>query len=181
MEFFKALWNDIVTAFGDPIHLGTNTVTTLNIIVWSLFIGFIIAIGISVYNKTVVGSLVRGLISKKAFSEDSAVTAADVGCKNMFVRLALNKNSTLRRIVCAAGKNNNESVSLDSDKFYIPDSSQEKAEAIYSKNGVSIKNVLIAIVVLVLVAFAALYIVPDLIQMLSNFINGLQSESSSLL
>ena len=76
MDFFEALWRDLGSVFGKRVQLGTNSVTTLNIIVWSLFIGFMIGIGVTLYNKMVLGSLVRELIEHGAHTEDAALTAA---------------------------------------------------------------------------------------------------------
>ena len=73
MEFFESLRNSLGAVIGERVELGNNSVTTLNIIVWSLFIGFIIAVGISVYNKLVLGSVISKLKGKEAFSEESGV------------------------------------------------------------------------------------------------------------
>ena len=65
-EFFSALWNDISKISGEKVTLGDNPITTLNIIIWSLYIGFIIGIIITVYNRFVLGSLIRRLIARTA-------------------------------------------------------------------------------------------------------------------
>ena len=64
-EFFSALWNDISKICGEKVMLGDNPITTLNIIIWSLYIGFIIGIIITVYNRFVLGSLIRRLIERR--------------------------------------------------------------------------------------------------------------------
>lgn len=76
-EFFSALWNDISKICGEKVTLGDNPITTLNIIIWSLYIGFIIGIIITVYNRFVLGSLIRRLIEKGAYSEGGAITVAE--------------------------------------------------------------------------------------------------------
>ena len=38
IEFFEALKNDLGKIFGETITLGDNPITTLNIIIWSLYI-----------------------------------------------------------------------------------------------------------------------------------------------
>ena len=88
-EFFSALWNDISKICGEKVTLGDNPITTLNIIIWSLYIGFIIGIIITVYNRFVLGSLIRRLIEKGAYSEGGAITVAEAGCANPFVKFAL--------------------------------------------------------------------------------------------
>lgn len=180
MEFFEALWNDFNEAFGDTVSLGTNTVTTLNIIVWSLFIGFVLAIIITVFNKIVVGRFVRKLIEKEAFSEESALSLSDIGCKNIYLKFALRKKGTLRHIVYAAKGDIKTSVKTEKAKFYIPEKTQKKAESIYGKKDITAKTVILSVIALLIVSMAALYFIPDLITMLKNFISGLAGESNIL-
>jgi len=177
MEFLEALWNDFNNAFGKPIYLGNgeNTITTLNIIVWSIFIGFFIAIIITLYNDMVSGSVVRGLLKKKAFSKENAIQASDIGCKKGVLKFSLRISSTLRKIVCTAdGASSNEPNGV---KLYIPQQYIKKAESLYGTKGISVKSIILAVIALFILALLALTFIPDLIQMLTNFISGLSSKS----
>lgn len=174
MEFFKTLWNDISGIFGDRIELGTNSVTTLNIIVWSLFIGFMIAIGATLYNKFVVGRVVRALIGREAHTEEAALTAKDVDCADVFIRFALRKKSSLRRIVHMVG--DKEAHRADTDfstaKFYVPHEQIHRAKVIYGEVDASVPTILLSVFAFLLLAVVAFVVVPDLIQLLANFISS---------
>jgi len=180
MEFFKALWNDIYSVFGKEVTLGTNTITTLNIIVWSLFIGFFIAITITLYNKLVVGSAVRRLVASKALTEDRAVSASKIGCKNIFIRFSFRKNSTLRKMLCTVGEETGSVTAdnMDKIKFYIPERSVRKAEVLFGKKGITFGNILLGIIALLIVAMLAFLAADNLISMTGDFANSIKSESN---
>lgn len=68
IEFFEALKNDLGKIFGETITLGDNPITTLNIIIWSLYIGFMIGIAVTLYNRLILGGLIRKLIDRGAMT-----------------------------------------------------------------------------------------------------------------
>ncbi len=175
MDFFKALWDDLTSLTGDKVTLGTNTITTLNIIVWSLFIGFIIAIFATLYNKFVIGKAVRALLKKEVHSEENAKTLAELECDNPFVRFALRRNASLRRIVYLSGDTEEEQQKYDrsSAKLYIPEERIHRAEVTYGTKDITVGTVLLSIVACVAVAILALIFIPELVTMLSNFISSI--------
>ena len=180
MEFFESLRNSLGAIIGERVELGNNSVTTLNIIVWSLFIGFIIAVGVSVCNRLLLGTLIARLKDKEAFSEDSALTAKELGCANPLIRLALCKNSTFRRIVRMKG--DTETV-LCADRFtearfYLPEENIRRAETVYGKTELTAGNVLLSVAAFFALAIVAFIVIPELIQMLSNFISTIAPRSN---
>lgn len=91
-----------------------NPFITLRLIVWSLFAGFVVASLIAIYNKRVVGSIVRRMLSS-AVSEENAKTIAELGYdykKDVFVKSALRSDSALRKYVFIAG----EKVPVDEEE-----------------------------------------------------------------
>ena len=172
-EFFQTLWQDFLSVFGEKVQLGTNSVTTLNIIVWSLFIGFIIAIGITLYNKIVLGKLVRALIEKGANSPENALTLGDVGAANPLIKLALRRGSSLRRVVRLAGESSEEKAKEDikAGKFYIPNECMRRASKVYDKPETSVFSVLLAIIAFMIIAMVAFIAIPDIVQLISNIGN----------
>ena len=48
-----------------------NPFITLRLIVWSLFAGFVVASLLAIYNKRVVGSIVRRMLSYAASEENA--------------------------------------------------------------------------------------------------------------
>ena len=167
---------------GDTIALGDQPITTLNLIVWSLFIGFMIGIGVTIYNKFVLGALVRELIERGAHSEEAALTAAEVGCANPFIRFALRENSSFRRVVRMKGDTPTElcKESFKTARYFIPDENVHRAELIYGGSGTTLVSVLLSVLAFLIVAFVSFIVVPDLIQMLTNFIREITPESNIL-
>ncbi|MBQ8551943.1 MAG: hypothetical protein IJ428_03910 [Clostridia bacterium] len=180
MEFFESLWNSLQNIAGERVELGTNSITTLNIIVWSLFIGFMIAIGISIYNKLVLGSVVSALTKREVFSEDAALTAAELGCANPLVQFALRKNGSFRRIVRMKG--DTDTVCCDEAfadaRFYLPSENVHRAELIYGRSGLSVGTVLLSVGAFFVLAIVAFVVIPDLMEMLSNFISSITPEGN---
>lgn len=181
-EFFEALRNDIGNIYGETITLGDHPITTLNIVIWSLYIGFLIGIGITVYNRIVVGSLIRRLIERKAFTEGGALTVSEIGCANPFVKLALRSKGTLRRIVFMVGDTEEKRIKEDfeTSKFYISDENLHRAEVVYGNSGTSILSVLLSVLAFFIVVLLSFFVIPNLIQMLSNFIAGITPSSNIL-
>ncbi len=182
MDFFEALWNDIMRQVGDPIYLGNNPITTLNIIVWSLFIGFVIGIGVTVYNKFVLGTMVRELIDRKAHTEESACTASEIGCGNVLFRFALRANGSFRKIIYMVGDTEYEKKErgFETGKFYLPEDNVHRAEVIYGKGGTSVMTILLSVLAFLLVVFVSFTVIPDLLQMLTNFIASIVPKSNIL-
>ena len=181
-EFFSALWNDISKICGEKVTLGDNPITTLNIIIWSLYIGFIIGIIITVYNRFVLGSLIRRLIEKGAYSEGGAITVAEAGCANPFVKFALRQSGTLRRIVYMVGDTPEElcQKNVSSGKFYIPDENIHRAEVIYGNSGTSLLSIVLSVLAFLVVVLISFFVIPNLIQMLTNFISDVTPSSRIL-
>ena len=179
MEFFETLWRDLGAVFGERIQLGTNSVTTLNIIVWSLFIGFIIAIGVTLYNKLVLGRVVRMLIEKQAITPETALSADEIGANNPFIRFALRRTSSFRRVVRTTLDTEQEQAKPDAEgvKFYVPSESHRRAQIVYGKPEASVFSVLLAIIAFLILAMVAFIIIPDIAQLLANFANSIAPRS----
>ena len=76
---------------------------SLKIIIFGLFIGVLIASFSMIFIKTTLGRLVRMLLAKQAFDAKDAKTLADCGLeKHLFIRMALRRGYTLRRVVHCA-------------------------------------------------------------------------------
>lgn len=182
MEFFESLWNSLQGIVGERIELGGNSITTLNIIVWSLFIGFMIAIGISIYNKLLLGGVISTLVKREVFSEEAALTPTELGCANPFVRFALRKNGTFRRIVRMKGDTDTEYCSdpFMGARFYLPSENVHRAELIYGKAELSLGTVLLSIGAFLVLAIVSFIVIPDLMTMLSNFIAGITPSDNIL-
>lgn len=170
-EFFEALKNSFNDTFGEAVQLGSTSILTLNIVVWSIFIGFTVAIFATVYSKVVVGAFVRSVISKKALDEASALPIKDIGHGNIFVKFALRRGSSLRRIVKVCGDFEDKKIPFDTAGFYIPEENIHRAERIYGSLGTAPSSVIMAIVAFFVLAMAALLVIPDLAQLFVNSVS----------
>lgn len=159
---------------------------TLEIVVWSMFLGIVLGAAGIYYNKNFLGVYVRSLLSFNAASPESAKTLAETGfAKNKHVRFALSYSASFRKMVCSEpidpnaekfivtekGRKKKRKFTLDELKFFIPPEKQVKADSIYNDEGSSLKIVFLTVVLFLLVAMASFKVVPSLIQMGSNFVD----------
>ena len=77
-----------------------SSMTNLEVLIWALFIGFVIASFMIFYHKRIIGAFVRALLEKQANSPDSALGIYELGFeKNALIKNALRSDATLRRLV----------------------------------------------------------------------------------
>ena len=144
---------------------------TLEIVIWSLFIGIIIGAFAIWYSRRVLGTLVRALLSAEANSAGNAKTFGDLGIKNVFIyRLALRKNSTYRKIVHIADEETQTKPSISALKFYIPEEVNFRADSMYNPKGTTLLGAFVAIFAFFIMAILTLVVVPDLITMVQDLV-----------
>lgn len=144
---------------------------TLEIVVWSLFIGICAGIFGTLVVKKTVGGLVKQLIDGGADSPDNARTMAEVGCRSGLLLLhALRDGSTLRRLVNCTGDPDarHRRAELAGLKWYIAGENRVKAQELYEARGGSVFVALIAVLAFFIAAAVSFTVIPDLVQMASN-------------
>ena len=106
------------------------------VLVWSVCLGFNVAMIISFVIRNTVGRLISRLFDSDAFCPENAKTLSELGCHGWLIRRFLKNESTLRRTVLLAREDNllptkeakGKVVSdFDSAKFYIDKNCEEKA------------------------------------------------------
>lgn len=76
---------------------------SLQIIIFGIFAGVLLASFSMIFIKTTLGKLVRALLERNAFDPKDSVTLAECGLeKHFFIRWALKHGYTLRRVVRCA-------------------------------------------------------------------------------
>lgn len=150
--------------------------TSISTIAWCIFIGVIIGAGISVYFKEVLGAFVRFLIKSKAASPETAVKLEDTKyANNFFVKRAIRKG-TYKRVMMAVCPDDDKLTAKEKvlkSSYYIPEDLVFQAENVFSKKGTNWFALILTVVLFFVVALISLIVVPDLVTMLNNFINGL--------
>ena len=141
---------------------------TLDVVLWSMFIGLIIGALAMLYNKKVGGAVVRKLFDEKAALPEQAMTLKQMGLeKNFLVRFALRKGSGLRKVVLSTEQ---DAKVTDETLFYLPEEKYSRAALQYDNDGTSVLTVFFAIVLFAIMMIGVKTIVPYLMQMLKNFI-----------
>ena len=173
-----------------------NPTISLEMIVWSLCVGLAIGAAASYINRRVVGDFVRRLLKEEIHSPEKAVSLEKIGCaKNIFVRHALREGTALRRIVLCANEEEmvlkqpssqksavffrklfsledepKRILDLNRARFYIPEESRIGAELRYDAKGTTLPNLILSLILLAGIGFAALYVLPELFTLMDNFL-----------
>lgn len=173
-----------------------NPTISLEMIVWSLCVGLAIGAAASYINRRVVGDFVRRLLREEIHSPEKAVSLEKIGCaKNIFVRHALREGTALRRIVLCANEEEmvlkkpssqksavffrklfsledepKRILDLNRARFYIPEESRIGAELRYDAKGTTLPNLILSLILLAGIGFAALYVLPELFTLMDNFL-----------
>ncbi|MEG1742779.1 MAG: hypothetical protein RR246_01270 [Clostridia bacterium] len=130
---------------------------TVEQILWSFFIGVAFASVYIYYTKHVLGKFVRLLLGLDAFDIDNAVTLEAIKMdKNIFVKFALREGSSF-----------SETVMCENGKYYVPEKNLDKAEKKYSDDGTTLFIILLILLVLLFVALVSVYVIPNLIDMIT--------------
>lgn len=188
--------NVLAVAFYDNFTFN-NPVTTLSIIIWGLYVGFIAAGVSAYYNKVYLGEIIRRLVKCGATSAEAAVTLEDAGVKaSFFRRKALFGENALRKYVVAAnydditvecppyngfvrfmrmlflGKKDKAPVKYDiaEAKFYVPEEKRIQAEIRYEAKGNSLPFLLIGAVVFFLVGVGLTLCIPYILDLVDSVI-----------
>ncbi len=171
-EFFDALYPDYYYRnIKSPLIL-----VDLNYILIGLYIGIVVASFFICYRKTHMGIAVRALLKEKAHSEEDAKTPAELGIAGRPTLVRALRKCKFGGIVKMVG------VDLDAkrpdytnERYYIPEDRRYQAEDRYSRKGMGIGVVIIWAILLIPVFMLLRFVIPELLQLLDNFITGLNS------
>ncbi len=158
---------------------------TLQIVIWSFFIGIMIGALSLFYQKQVIGSFVRALLADGAADPGNAKTLEELGyAKNRFVRYALRNGSVLRKMVWEAEDNyttdesgfrysaRTKKMDINTARFYIDDSNRVRADLRYNAQGSDILVLLISVVIFAVAAYALLIFIPYIVDLFKNNTSG---------
>lgn len=174
----------------------------LPIIIWGLYIGIMLGVLGSIVCRIYSSRIIQALKKHSATDENSAKTLAELGLgKQFMVKHMMREQSSLRRYVICSNENESKpkatawskfwhekfireeiptKVDFSTAKFYLPEDNRITAELRYQVEGHPIRNFIIAAIGLFAVALFAITAVPELLQMLDNFITTVKPQSKFL-
>lgn len=172
-----------------------NPFISVKLIVWALFAGFVAAALLAVYNKRLIGGLVKKMLFENCTSPEKAMTVTELGYgTDWFVKNALRTDAALLRFVRRIDlkkeddekaekedarpektRGGHDVIDFSTARFYIPEELKYKADVRYASRGTDFVSFGICIVIFIAAAFAAIFIIPDLIQLIDNFIGSFRA------
>ena len=172
----------------DNFEVASGTLLSVKMIVIGLVVGLVWGALMSLYNKRVLGEMVYRLLKRDGVGVENAKTLSELELMNhRAIRMSLRRGHTLRRVVkCveeeaywgdnaekAATAPRSAAFRMDfaTAHFYIPEKDKYAAEMKFRRKGTDWLTFGITVVLSVLFLVLAMYFLPDLFQMLDNFIN----------
>ena len=210
MPLHKELWQYFYDTYINPseyyenLGIGSETMFSVRLIIIGLVIGLSLAAFSAVFNKRILGDVVRRILGANALSAESALTLDELGYgSNLLVRLAVKKSTSLRRVVkCREeekydnelrikGKEYQErrkngekiprfkeipyKINTLTDAFFIPEKMKYMADVKFEKKGSTWLGAVIATVIMAIVCIAVIILLPDIFSLLNDFAAGFKS------
>ena len=174
----------------DNFNIDVNS-DSFPILVWSVAAGVLVAIVVALVIRTFTGGLVYRLKYVQAVDEGSAKTLDDLditGFMRFVAPIFLKDTSSILRYEQIAHRDEIEltrrgfgkfwqkhivgrSFSLKDAKFYLPEESRITAETRFSREEHPVRSFVISTALLIAGAVFVSFALPELLQMLDNFIS----------
>ena len=142
----------------------TDVSRFLPLMIIGLCIGVFVASCIYYYHSQYLGSVVRALYKSGAFSEESALSLADVNCDKWLIRKALGRENLLSRYVKKADKG-----------YYIPENEKYIAEKRFKAVRGGLWTLLLIFIICLFGCFSLLLTVPQVMQLADNAVTMIKS------
>ncbi|MBE6542507.1 MAG: hypothetical protein E7672_08715 [Ruminococcaceae bacterium] len=169
---------------------------SLNVIIWGICAGILIGLVISLICRAGAGSFISSLVNSGTSDPSSAKTIDELSpkYKGLVKFLMLGTGSPLRRAVVCANRDEikvkkvsglkkfyyekflkdsvPEKIPLKNAKFYLPEENRITAELRYPVEKRPIHTFVIGLVLIIAAAAFLTFVIPELLQMLDNFITS---------
>ena len=145
------------------IRFDASDAALVQIVLWGVCIGAILASLLALYQQTVPGKLVRALLSAEAFSAETAVTLASLGLAGRpLIARELKRGAMLKKFVlCTEGEGE--------VRYYIPEELKYRAATRYEKKG----NALVSLAVTVILSFALALLLMKLFPVVLTMVDAI--------
>lgn len=175
LEFWKEFFNALYPEYYYENIKSPLLLIDLNYILIGLYVGIVVGLVLMCYRKGHLGTAVRAILKAQAHSEETAKTPVELGLakKRTLVRaLRLGKFGGL--VKCVGVDLTEKKPDYSAERYYIPEDRRYQAEDRYSRRGVGIPMVIFWAIFLIPVFLVLRFAIPELLQMLDNFISGLK-------
>lgn len=189
----------------ENLGFGDFAFANLRNIIFGMVLGIIFASYLVIFNRRVYGDFVRSLIEQNCSSPSTAKTLTELGyMKNSAVRSAIKTGHTYRGLVrcpesedyyatreqargeyearvAAAGEKAPEfkapefKYDFTTARFYIPEDKHFTASERFEKKGTSVLSAVVITVVSLILFWAIIKFLPDIMQLLDNFVGSINS------
>lgn len=205
--FYTTYFNPDLGSY-ENFDFGTGTLISLRTIVFGIVIGFMVAGFCTIFDKRVLGDFVRHLLHEECLSPDRSKTLYELGYhKNPMIRGSLRNGVSLRRVVrCVEEeafsreveemrREYNEAnkgkralpfkapafrMEPENMHYYIPEDLKYVADVKFEKKGTNWFVLLIAFFLMIAAVFLIFTFLPDILQLIDNFISMVKPDSGVL-
>ena len=152
--------------------LWTDTGSTLEKVVLSIALGFMIAMFVILINKRGIGRIARKLIERGANTPESALTLEELGIRALGAGPALrDPGSLLRRSVRVAPENADDSPEralksgeVSTARFYVPEEDRIAAEVRFDARNTTLPIAIVGIIAIGIAAYLCIKYIPQLLE-----------------
>lgn len=181
----------------ENLNLTSNELFSIMIFIFGLCVGLSLASFGAVFNKRVLGGVVRRLLEKQALSPESALTLDELGYPNsLLVNFAVKKSTSLRRVVkcreelefdAEQARKREEhdkkraddkklprfkeaayKINVYEDKFYIPEDMKYTADVKFEKKGTTWLGAVIFTVIMMVVFVVLVVFLPQILELVND-------------
>ena len=139
--------------------------STLELIIWSVYIGASISVFAIFYTRRILGSVVRRLIENGCHSDESAMTLSEIGSEKNFLAKFSIRHGILHSVVSIAPAREGETA----PRYFIDEKKRIRSELRFSGKDTDVFGIIIALVVFFAVAVALNMLIPYLIRLTEGF------------
>lgn len=167
----------------NQINLSDLSASSLEVIVWGICIGIVLATLLSVLYKCFTAPFIKALIKAEAFDEARAKTLRELNFSGKwYIKNELKYQSkAMRRYVVPVVDGDSsqgadltaKKVDVETARFYLPEDKKIEAEIRFTEAKNPVFTIVITAVLVFAAAVFAMTAAPELMQMLQNFISTL--------
>lgn len=143
----------------------------LPLLIVGICIGVFLATCISYYHGQFLGTVVRRLYSRAAFSPETALPLSEIGCDKLLIRRALSRDTVLAKYVKPVGDAREKGTA-----FYLVEEQKYIADKRFKEVRGGKWMLVASFAFCVAACFVLLYLIPDVLQLLDNAISMINAK-----